>query len=87
MNRLYKSLLGSASVLALSASSAMAAGIWLSENGTAGMGTATAGRVALANDASTAFNNPAGMTRLDRSQLQIGLVGLGCPGQRRLDRI
>ena len=54
----------------------MAAGIWLSENGTSGMGTATAGRVALANDASTAFSNPAGMTRLDRSQLQVGLVGL-----------
>jgi len=40
------------------------------------MGTATAGRAALARDASTAFNNPAGMTRLDRSQLQAGLVGL-----------
>jgi long-chain fatty acid transport protein len=40
------------------------------------MGTASAGRFALANDASTAFNNPAGMTRLDRSQLQVGLVGL-----------
>ena len=63
-------------MLALSASSALAAGIWLNENGTTGMGTATAGRVALANDASTAFNNPAGMTRLDRSQLQVGLVGL-----------
>ena len=70
----YRHLLAAAMVLA--ATSAHAAGIWLSENGTAGMGTATAGRVALANDASTAFNNPAGMTRLDRSQLQVGLVGL-----------
>jgi len=65
-----------AAALLLTTGNAHAAGIWLSENGTAAMGTATAGRFALANDASTAFNNPAGMTRLDRSQLQIGLVGL-----------
>ena len=65
-----------AGIMAVSATTAQAGGIWLSENGTAAMGTATAGRVALANDASTAFNNPAGMTRLDRSQLQVGLVGL-----------
>jgi long-chain fatty acid transport protein len=70
----YRHLLAAA--LLLTATNAQAAGIWLSENGTAAMGTATAGRVALANDASTAFNNPAGMTRLDRSQLQLGLVGL-----------
>ncbi len=71
----YRYLLATA-VMVLAATSAQAAGIWLNENGTTGMGTATAGRVALANDASTAFNNPAGMTRLDRSQLQVGLVGL-----------
>jgi len=65
-----------ATLLTMAATSAQAAGLWLYENGTTGMGTATAGRAALANDASTAFNNPAGMTRLDRSQLQIGLVGL-----------
>jgi len=63
-------------LLLLTATNVRAAGIWLSENGTAGMGTASAGRVALADDASTAFNNPAGMTRLDRSQLQAGFVGL-----------
>jgi len=65
-----------AALITTAATSAQAAGIWLGENGTAGMGTASAGRFALANDASTAFNNPAGMTRLDRSQLQVGLVGL-----------
>lgn len=65
-----------AAVLLLTTTNAHSAGIWLNENGTAAMGIATAGRFALANDASTAFNNPAGMTRLDRSQLQIGLVGL-----------
>jgi len=39
-----------AAALLLTTSNAQAAGIWLSENGTAAMGTATAGRVALAND-------------------------------------
>jgi len=65
-----------ATLLTMAATSAHAAGLWLNENGTTGMGTASAGRVALANDASTAFNNPAGMTRLDRSQLQVGLAVL-----------
>lgn len=35
-------------------------------------GTASAGWAANAQDASTAFTNPAGMTRLDRSQLLVG---------------
>lgn len=65
-----------AALLVLTTTNAHAAGVWLIENGSSGMGTASAGRAALANDASTAFNNPAGMTRLDRSQLQVGLVGL-----------
>lgn len=76
MNRFDRYLLGSAAVLVLSASSAMAAGIWLYESGTPDMGTAQAGQAAMARDASTAFSNPAGMTRLDRSQLMVGLVGL-----------
>ena len=48
------------------------AGLWLYEMGTPDMGTAAAGRVALAADASTASTNPAGMTRLDSSQLLAG---------------
>jgi long-chain fatty acid transport protein len=52
--------------------STQAAGLWLYEGGTPDMGTAAAGRVALASDASTASTNPAGMTRLDRSQLLAG---------------
>lgn len=51
---------------------AQSAGLWLYEMGTPDMGTAAAGRVALASDASTASTNPAGMTRLDRSQLLAG---------------
>jgi len=57
---------------ALSASPAMAAGFWIYEMGTPDLGTAAAGRAALAKDAATVFGNPAGMTSLDRSQLLVG---------------
>jgi long-chain fatty acid transport protein len=40
------------------------------------MGVAGAGRQAAALDASTASGNPAGMTRLDRSQMEGGLLGI-----------
>jgi long-chain fatty acid transport protein len=49
-----------------------AAGLWLYEGGTPDLGTAGAGRAALATDASTAGGNPAGMTRLDESQMTVG---------------
>lgn len=50
-------------------SSAWAGGAYIYEIGTPDLGTAAAGRAALAQDASTVVGNPAGMTRLDRSQL------------------
>jgi long-chain fatty acid transport protein len=50
-------------------SPAWAAGGYLYELGTPDLGTAAAGRAALAQDASTVLGNPAGMTRLERSQL------------------
>ena len=46
------------------------------ELGTPNMGTASAGRGAIATDASVAAVNPAGMTKLDRSQLLVTFVGL-----------
>ena len=46
----------------------------LYETGAPDLGTASAGRAAMAADASTVAANPAGMTLLDRSQL------LGAPG-------
>jgi long-chain fatty acid transport protein len=55
-------------VLILLASPAGAGGLWLYEMGTPDLGTASAGRAAMALDASTAFGNPAGMTKLERSQ-------------------
>ncbi len=49
--------------------SARGAGLLLYETGAPDLGTASAGRAAMADDASTAAANPAGMTQLDRSQL------------------
>lgn len=51
---------------------AYGAGLILYEINSPLTGTASAGWAALAEDASTAFTNPAGMTRLDRSQLLVG---------------
>jgi len=50
---------------------ARSAGISLYETGAPDLGTAGAGRAALAADASTAGANPAGMTLLDSSQLLV----------------
>lgn len=55
------------------AAPAFAGGLYINEFATPAMGTAGAGDGALANDASTAFHNPAGMTRLDRNHLMLGL--------------
>src|SRR5262245_48250129 len=57
----------------LAASSAQGAGLYLYELGTPDLGTAAAGRAVLAQDASTVMGNPAGMARLDRSQLTASL--------------
>ena len=60
----------------LFAASAWAGGLWLYEQATPDMGVAAAGRQAAAMDASTASGNPAGMTRLERSQLVSGIMGI-----------
>ena len=57
-------------------SAARGGGVWLYEGGAPDLGTAGAGRAALAADASTAGTNPAGMTRLDRSQMLAAVQGL-----------
>src|SRR5262245_25083027 len=62
-------IIGVALCLSLLAVSAWAGGAFLYELGTPDLGTAAAGRAAMAQDASTVVGNPAGMTRLDRSQL------------------
>ncbi len=60
----------------LFAASAWAGGLWLYEQAIPDMGVAAAGRQATAMDASTAVGNPAGMTRLERSQLVSGIMGI-----------
>ena len=54
------------------ASPAAAGGLLLYEFGTAEVGLAAAGYAARAQDASTAFTNPAGMTRLEGTQVLAG---------------
>ena len=63
-------------LLVLGAASAHAGGLWLYEEATPDMGVGGAGRQAAGFDASTASGNPAAMTRLDRSQMEGGLLGL-----------
>ena len=53
--------------------SAHAGGLFLYEMATPDLGTASAGRAAAADNAATAFGNPAGMTRLDQSQMLVGI--------------
>jgi long-subunit fatty acid transport protein len=46
-----------------------AGGLYITEFGTPSNGVANAGAVALANDASTAWHNPAGMTHVSGNQI------------------
>ena len=57
----------------LFATDAQAGGLFLYEMATPDLGTASAGRAAAADNAATAFGNPAGMTRLDQSQMLVGI--------------
>jgi long-chain fatty acid transport protein len=57
-------------------SQAMAGGLLLYEVGTPDVGLASAGWGARAQDASTVFTNPAGMTRLEGSQVLLGAQAL-----------
>ena len=57
----------------LIASSAQAGGLYLYELGNPDVGAASAGWSARAQDAATVFTNPAGMTRLDKSELLVGV--------------
>ena len=65
-------------VLLAFVTSARGAGLELYETGAPDLGTASAGRAAMAADASTAAANPAGMTLLDRTQL-LGASGVLLP--------
>jgi long-chain fatty acid transport protein len=73
---IYLTFICALSYLFLANASVLASGLWLYEQGTPDLGTAAAGRAAMAKDASTAFGNPAGMTHLKDSQLTVGAQAL-----------
>jgi len=56
--------------LLTSATFARASGLLLYETGAPDLGTASAGRTAMAADGSTAAANPAGMTHVDHTELE-----------------
>ncbi|MGE4408761.1 OmpP1/FadL family transporter, partial [Pseudomonas sp.] len=57
-------------------SQAMAAGFALNEQSISGMGTSFAGRSSSADDATTLFGNPAGMSRLKREEVSFGVAAI-----------
>ncbi len=58
--------------VALASSNLLASGFALNEQSVSGMGTGFAGRSSSADDASTVYGNPAGMSRLKREQVTVG---------------
>src|SRR5277367_5709011 len=69
LRKVYRTISVATVILLTLVTCARAAGLLLYETGAPDLGTASAGRAAMAADASTAAANPAGMTLLDRSQL------------------
>src|SRR5262252_10565637 len=61
-----------AMALAAASAPAWAAFFQIAEQSASGVGNAFAGGAAIAEDASTVWYNPAGMTRLDHPQLILG---------------
>ncbi|WP_312226169.1 OmpP1/FadL family transporter [Stutzerimonas nitrititolerans] len=55
---------------------ALAAGFALNEQSISGMGTSFAGRSSAADDATTLFGNPAGMSRLKREEVSFGMAAI-----------
>jgi long-chain fatty acid transport protein len=76
MNASVKSVIGAAWLTVVMAAQASAGGLWFYEQSTPDQGTAAAGRAAMARDASTAYGNPAGMSRLESTQLLFGAGAL-----------
>jgi long-chain fatty acid transport protein len=65
-----------AAILALSAGTAAASAFQLLEQNASGLGNAYAGSAAVADNASTIFFNPAGMTQLQPREISAGLTGV-----------
>ncbi|WP_181007155.1 OmpP1/FadL family transporter, partial [Pseudomonas syringae] len=62
--------------IGLASSQLFAAGFALNEQSVSGMGTGFAGRSSSADDASTVFGNPAGMSRLKREEISVGAAAV-----------
>lgn len=75
MGLIFRYILIVMCITMLFSGSTWGAGLWVYEMANPDMGTASAGRGATAADASVAMFNPAGMTKLDRSQLFGGIQG------------
>jgi long-chain fatty acid transport protein len=74
----FYTLLASAPVAVLASSVCAAGGLYLPHKGASGLALSNAGNAARANDASTVFSNPAGMTQLGNT-LQFGAALLSVP--------
>ncbi|MGD1974153.1 MAG: outer membrane protein transport protein, partial [Desulfobacterales bacterium] len=61
------------SCLAFTADAVLAAGFSITQKSVKGLGNAFAGAAAVAEDASTIYFNPAGLTRLSGRQVQAGV--------------
>jgi len=66
----WTSMLGVCALLSLVCTPCWAGGLYITETGLTSQGTAHAGALAYANDASAAWYNPAGMTRLSGTEIQ-----------------
>ncbi|WP_060518742.1 OmpP1/FadL family transporter [Pseudomonas sp. NBRC 111134] len=62
--------------VAIASSQLLASGFALNEQSISSMGTGFAGRSSSADDASTVFGNPAGMSRLKREQATVGAAAV-----------
>ena len=76
MRRCARDVLLFALIWLLAVGPGYAGGLWLTLQPTPDMGVGSAGSQATGFDASTATANPAAMTRLDRSQMETGVMGL-----------
>jgi long-chain fatty acid transport protein len=72
MRRLVSTAVIAAIGVLTASSDALASAFAIRENCAEGLGTVFAGAGSLADNACTVFNNPAGMTRLDGNQFEVG---------------
>ena len=77
MQRMFNMKLLPALVMGLCSGYASAAGFQLLEQNASGLGNAYAGSAAVAENASTIFYNPAGMTQLKDREFSAGVTAVG----------